>query len=209
MNNMKRVNVISQTEINGVKFGMDRCNVRKLLESDYEEFNKSTLSKNTTDSYDWCHVYYNENDEMIALEIIKDMDIYYNDTLLPKKYSQVLDFFKNMYDDIKEQTDGFISKKGSIGVYIENEDDRIDSILFGQKDYYNDILTKVKDNDKNSNFTEINKKELRNKYDYIIGIFVILLIFSFICFKFNYILSIILFIISWLILLMGSIFNKK
>lgn len=123
--------------VNELKFGMTREQVNSLWGS-AEQFQKSQFSNNLTDNYGYCHMYYDNNDLFEAVEIISnDLDIYYNDSLLSNKYSEILNFFKNIYDDIEEDDNGFISKKGSIGVYIENDVDKVDSILFGKENYYN------------------------------------------------------------------------
>jgi hypothetical protein len=49
----------------------------------------------------------------------------------------VLAFFRERFDDVEEDGAGFISVKGSMGVYVENEDE-YDTILFARKDYYSD-----------------------------------------------------------------------
>jgi len=54
------IKAIPLKSVNGIKFGMKREEVRKLL-GEYEEFKKSVLSTNTTDDFGYCHVYYNKN----------------------------------------------------------------------------------------------------------------------------------------------------
>ena len=67
---------------------------------------------------------------------LDELDLYYNNKKLSDKYFEILDYFKTIFDDIEEDEAGFISKKGSVGVYIENDDDIADAILFGKKEYY-------------------------------------------------------------------------
>ena len=91
------------------------------------------------DNYGYCHICYDSNDLFEGIEIVdNDLDIYYENTILPSKYSDILRFFENIYDDIEEDGNGFISKKGSVGVYIENDEDIVDAIFFGKKGYYLD-----------------------------------------------------------------------
>ena len=43
-------------EVNGVKFGMKRCDVRKIF-GNATEFKKSKFSKTITDDFGFCHVF--------------------------------------------------------------------------------------------------------------------------------------------------------
>lgn len=47
---MKILKVIPLAEVNGVKFGMKRCDVRKIF-GNATEFKKSKFSKTTTDDF--------------------------------------------------------------------------------------------------------------------------------------------------------------
>ena len=42
-----------------------------------------------------------------------------------------------IFDDVEEDGAGFLSVKGSLGVYVEDADE-YDTILFARKDYYSD-----------------------------------------------------------------------
>ena len=113
-----------------------------------KSFRKTNFAKVDTDDYKYFHIFYDndykyfhifyDNDyNFEAIEIFENIDINFNGYKLSKNYSEVLDYFKGIYDDIEEDGYGFISKKGSVGAYIENDDNRIDSILFGYQGYYN------------------------------------------------------------------------
>lgn len=134
---LRKINIKPMEAVNEIKFGMKRDVIHSLW-GKTNGFKKTPNSNNLTDDYGFCHIYYDENDCFEAIEIFdKELDIYFEDKLLPKNYSDILKIFKSKFNDIEEDTNGFISKNASLGVYIENDDDIIDAILFGKKDYYN------------------------------------------------------------------------
>lgn len=127
---MKILKVIPLAEVNGVKFGMKRCDVRKIF-GNATEFKKSKFSKTTTDDFGFCHVFYNKNDECEAIEIFDENEVQIDDiTVFPDN----ADKLKSMFSDIEDDDCGFISKSKSIGVYAP--DGKMESILFGCTGYY-------------------------------------------------------------------------
>ncbi len=123
------INVILLQEVNGVKFGAVRNEVRSAL-GDATEFRKTQCSKTTTDDFGYCHVFYNEKDEFEAIEIFDYEDIIINgESVGSKSVESVM----AMFDDAVEEC-GFISSKYSVGVYAP--DNNIESFLFGCKGYY-------------------------------------------------------------------------
>lgn len=127
---MDILNVIPLLEVNGVNFGMKRNEVRKKF-GEAEEFKKSKSSKTTTDDFGFCHVYYNQNDECEAVEIFDTIKVQISGVTV---FPDAVNALKSMLSDIEEDDNGFISKSKSIGVY--SPDNRMESILFGCKDYY-------------------------------------------------------------------------
>ncbi len=130
--------VVPLISVNGIEFGTSRDELWRRIGNPKKSFKKTPTSSTETDIYENYHIYYDNNYNFEAIEVFGQIDIYYNNEKLPKSYSKILEYFKNKYDDIEEDVDGFISHKGSIGVYVENEDDYIDAILFAKKNYYND-----------------------------------------------------------------------
>ena len=128
---MKKINVIPLESINNIKFGLNREKVRDLM-GDYKEFKKSKFSKNTSDDFGFCHVYYNLLNECEAFEFFGDeISIFIKDKqVYPSKISEI----KHLFDDLKEDNGSLVSKSKSVGVYASG--DNIESILFGVKDYY-------------------------------------------------------------------------
>lgn len=117
-------------EVNGVKFGMKRSEVRSIL-GDAKEFKKSKFSKTTSDDFGFCHVFYNTNDECEAIEIFDGNEVRVNGKTI---FPEGIDTFKSMLTDLEEDENGFISKSQSIGVYVPYN--KMESILFGCKGYY-------------------------------------------------------------------------
>ena len=128
---MVKWTAIPLKEINGVKFGMSRSEVRALFSGKYAEFKKSKFSQNTTDDFGICHVFYNKDDKCEAVEVFNDCEVSVNGNLLfPLDISSV----KQQIDDLEEDSGSYISKKLSIGIYAP--EGKPESILFGEPGYY-------------------------------------------------------------------------
>ena len=54
----KTITVVPQEDVGDVSFGMTRDEVRSIF-GDYTEFNKTRMSKSTTDDFGFCQVFYN------------------------------------------------------------------------------------------------------------------------------------------------------
>ncbi len=118
-------------EVNGIRFGMSRADVRKILGRQYNEFRKSKLSKNTTDDFGICHVFYDSDDMCEAVEVFADCEVSINGkTIFPLDIASV----KCMITDLKESYGSYISESYSIGIYAPNN--QPESILFGTHGYY-------------------------------------------------------------------------
>jgi hypothetical protein len=137
----KVIKIIPNTSVNGVEFGIKREELRKKVGEPIDVFKKDIHDKIYTDGYNNSHIFYDDDYCFEAVELfdLDELEIYFNDKILSNKYSEILEFFKSIFDDIEEDEAGFISEKGSVGVYIENDDDEADSILFGKKNYYSEL----------------------------------------------------------------------
>lgn len=122
-------------EVNGIKFGMKRDSVRKLFTVEAKEFKKSKFSKNTTDDFGFCHIFYNQQNECEAIEIFRDnkniIEILISGAII---FPTSLDIVKSFFKDLEKDGDSYISKANSIGIYAPN--DKMESILFGDQGYY-------------------------------------------------------------------------
>ena len=127
---MVRINVVPLKEVNGIKFGMKRAEVRKIL-GEAREFKKSKFSKITTDDFGFCHVFYNTNDECEAVEIFEDVEVVIDGRIV---FPGEIDTEKVAIDGFVEEDGSWINAQKSIGIYAP--DKNMESILFGIKGYY-------------------------------------------------------------------------
>lgn len=127
---MNKIVATPLKEINGVRFGMKRDEVRKIFLSFKGEFKKTPFSKTTTDDFGFCHVFYNANDECEAIEVF-DAEVYVDGTLV---FPSNIETVKALFHDLVEEDDGFIIKSQSIGIYAPYG--KFESILFGIPNYY-------------------------------------------------------------------------
>lgn len=117
--------------IDGILFGIDRGEVRKYFGNNFEEFKKSKFSKNTTDDYGYCHIFYDEDNKFEAIEFFDEVTIIIDDIIV---FPNRIEVIKKVSDDFEKDEESYISKEKSIGIYAPN--DRMESILLGIKGYY-------------------------------------------------------------------------
>lgn len=127
---MKMLKAVPLSEVNGVKFGMKRDEVRDVF-GEAKEFKKSKFSKTITDDFGFCHVFYNLNDECEAIEIFNESEVSIDGKII---FPANVDTLKSMILDLEKDDSGFISKSQSIGVYAPYG--KMESILFGRAGYY-------------------------------------------------------------------------
>ena len=125
----KTITVVPLEKVGDVSFGMSRDEVRNIF-GDASEFNKSSLSKNTTDDFGFCHVFY-KDDKCEAVELFNTADVVVNGTSI---FNSDFETVKGLFPDAEDSGEGFTSKEMSVGVYAP--DNQIQSILFGCKGYY-------------------------------------------------------------------------
>ena len=134
---METIRVIPFVSVNGINFGVTRDEVWRSLGKPEDSFFKVDDDVET-DIYSCFHIYYDKDYRFEAIEVVyvDEAEIYYDDEKVPYSYEEVIEFFRKRFDDVEEDGAGFVSVKGSLGVYIE-EADEYDTILFAMKDYYN------------------------------------------------------------------------
>ena len=130
---MKKFIVVLNKKVNDYEFGEKRDIVRKKIGEEFKEYKKTIYDVNTTDAYKGYHVFYDDNNKFEAIEIY-DGEIYCEGM---KIFPGTVENAKKVIDDLIEDDFGIISEKYSVGITTseDNEDD-IDVILFGRKDYY-------------------------------------------------------------------------
>lgn len=128
---MNSWNVNPLISVGDIKFGMKRSEVRNVIKGDYKVFKKTKFSKNTSDNFGFCHVFYNGSDECEAIEIFEEINVLIDGTkIFPAKISDV----RNFIQDLIEEDGSYISESVSIGIHAPT--DEIESILFGNEGYY-------------------------------------------------------------------------
>lgn len=125
-----KITAVPLKEVAGVKFGMKRLDVRKVF-GDAKEFRKSKYSKNFTDDFGFCHVFYNSDDECEAIELFEEVQVIIDGRLV---FPTTLDEAKKIFGQLSEDSGSYISKKESVGIYAPSG--RMESILFGVVGYY-------------------------------------------------------------------------
>lgn len=132
---MIRIDVTPLKEVNGVRFGTKRDEVREHF-GQYEEFQKTSLSDIAADDFGYCHVYYDEHEQFEAIEIFKQVQVLVNGTLIfPTDIKDAM----NVIDDFQKDDDGLLSISQSIAIYAP--DDEMESILFAVEGYYEEHIS--------------------------------------------------------------------
>ena len=108
-----RFDAVPTISVNGVAFGMSREKVRSLLGT-ATEFYKFADDVNTTDEFEFCHVFYDDNNKCEAIEIFDESEVYVNGSLI---FPTDFETAKKVIEDFEEDDDGLISISKSIGIY--------------------------------------------------------------------------------------------
>ena len=127
----KRIIVEPVKGIDEISFGISREEVRKYFGNNFEEFKKSKFSKNTTDDYGYCHIFYDKDNKFEAIEFFDEVTIIIDDIIV---FPNRIEVIKKVSDDFEKDEESYISKEKSIGIYAPN--DIMESILLGMKGYY-------------------------------------------------------------------------
>ncbi|MEH7009219.1 hypothetical protein V7087_00110 [Neobacillus niacini] len=131
---MKEWIVEPLNKVGEIHFKMTREEVRKIL-GDFKEFKKTKYSKNTTDDFNFCHVFYDINNICEAIEIFDSITIKIgNSKIFPGDFSNAINILSQIDENLEIEKDSCISINKSIGVSASNN--KVESILFGKKGYY-------------------------------------------------------------------------
>lgn len=131
---MQKWMVIPTISVNGIPFLSSREEVRERLGMAYQEIKKSTMAQNTTDVYDGFHVFYDEENRFCAIEVFGGLKLSISGkTVFPGTISKA----KKVLSDLEYDGYGYTSVALSVGITVNpDEENQIDGILFGCKDYY-------------------------------------------------------------------------
>lgn len=128
---MLRLTANPLTSVGPIKLGSTREAVREAAGPEFEEFRKSPSSDNTTDDYGSFHVYYDENDACVAVEVFPETEVLVDGEVV---FPTTLDRAMVAIPSLERDDDGLISTEQSIGVYAPYGE--MESILFGVRGYY-------------------------------------------------------------------------
>ena len=130
----RKIAVVPLKSVGKIQFGMTRDALRQVMEADFTEFQKSKFSKNTSDDYKFLHVFYNEENKCIAIEVFKECEIIISDTIIPHTTKEFNSWLLHQDSAAEISEFGAVSKKLSIG--MSAVESQVESILFGMMGYY-------------------------------------------------------------------------
>lgn len=122
--------------VNNVSFGSDRTLVRKRFGKAFKEFKKSPFSENTTDAYECCHLYYSKDNRFEAIEIFNPGQVIVDGKVI---FPGTVNDIHKVFSDLKEDCGCFLDLANSVGVTVSDDNNTVEAILFGCKDYYTDV----------------------------------------------------------------------
>lgn len=132
---MSKFVIIPYNKVGDISFQSTRESVRKLL-GEYKEFKKTKSSEKTTDDFKFCHVYYDKDSKVEAVEFFDENEVVYDGrNLFSMSYNELLQFIKEKKLDYKKNGPGVIIESLGISTYIPDKR-RIESILVYRRGYY-------------------------------------------------------------------------
>lgn len=131
---IKKFVVRPLSDIEGIKFGTSRDDVRKKIGEKYKEIQKNTFSKNTMDVYPDFHIYYSEENVLEAIEFFGERKVIIDEHIIfPGNVEEARDLLPSLKWDGYAWTD----KKKSISITPSEQDpDIIGAVLVGCKGYF-------------------------------------------------------------------------
>ena len=132
---MKRKFIIeSKKKVGDIEFGNERNLIRSIFK-EFKEFKKSKFSKNTTDDFEICHVYYNIDNKCEAVEFFNESEIIFNEiNLFDLNYSDVQKMFSKLDTNLITNSYEITSKE--IGISISFSDRKPETILVFSEGYF-------------------------------------------------------------------------
>lgn len=104
-----------------IEFEMPREIVRKNMGS-YMEFKKNMFSRNTTDDFDFCHVYYDTENKVEAVEFLESENVavvYKGECLFSLGESNIIHLFNDK--SFKKEDDTLIFPDYGVEVLVEEK----------------------------------------------------------------------------------------
>ena len=118
-----------------IKLGSAREETRKTLGT-FKEFRKTKSSKNTTDDFSFCHVFYDEQNKIEAVEFFDSTEfLFKGKNLFSLSLAGLKSFLKSNAIDFEEDDSGLRSDAVGLSVYSPDKE-KIETILIYKKGYY-------------------------------------------------------------------------
>jgi len=132
---VSKFEIIPNKKAGNISFQLTRDVVRKLL-GEFREFKKNRSSKKTADDFKFCHVFYDKDDKVEAVEFFAENELLYKGkNLFSNSYNELLQSLKEKKIDYKEDDSGIIIDSLDIAAYIPDKR-KIESILVYRRGYY-------------------------------------------------------------------------
>ena len=140
---MYKIDFLPYNGAGQIKLGSAREEARKTLGT-FKEFTKTKSSKNTTDDFSFCHVFYNEQNKVEAVEFFdktKSFDttefLFKGENLFLLSLTGLKSLLKSSSIDFQEQENGSVLRSDAIGLSVFSPDkEKIETILIYKKGYY-------------------------------------------------------------------------
>lgn len=129
--------VIPTRKVGPIQIGANRASVYSALGQPKNAFKKSKNSGNNTDNYGYCHVYYDQNDAVEAVEVFPEITLMLGGNQLSP--GTLNDAAGPLSIDIKEKG-SYLDSKKSIGISFNVETQQVESILCARSGYYSEAV---------------------------------------------------------------------
>lgn len=118
-----------------IKLDLAREETRKTLGA-FKEFKKTKFSKNTTDDFSFCHVFYSAQNKIDAVEFFDETEfLFKGKNLFSLSFSELKSFLKNNTIDFQEDDSGLRSDDIGLSVYSPDKG-KIETIFIYKRGYY-------------------------------------------------------------------------
>ena len=134
---MSRFEIIPYDKVGDISFKLTREAVRKLLgNEDPNKFKKSKSSENEADDFGFCHVHYDKNNKVEAVEFFGEIELVYKGkNLFSFPYNEMLQFLGKNSSEYSVNDSGVIVEELGIAAYVPDKR-TIESILVYRRGYY-------------------------------------------------------------------------
>ena len=132
---MYKVDFLPYNGAGQIKLDSAREETRKTLGT-FKEFRKTKFSKNTTDDFSFCHVFYNEQNKVEAVEFFDATEFLFKEkNLFLLSFNGLKSLLKSNSINFQEDESGLRSDAIGLSVFSPDKE-KIDTILIYKKGYY-------------------------------------------------------------------------